>query len=147
LRAMDQPTIDGVNTYFVSKVAAQCGLKVAMSGLGGDELFGGYPGFQQIPDMVRLARPFASMSALGRGFRRVSSAFLKARTSPKYAGLFEYGGSYGGAYLLRRGLYMPWELPQLLDADMAREGWNRLQTLPCLEKAQQGLTTDRARVS
>ena len=40
--AMDQPSIDGVNTYFVSKVTAETGLKVAMSGLGGDELFGGY---------------------------------------------------------------------------------------------------------
>ena len=50
--AMDQPSIDGVNTYFVSKVTAETGLKVAMSGLGGDELFGGYQSFQEIPRMV-----------------------------------------------------------------------------------------------
>src|SRR5690606_2376425 len=43
LDAMDQPTVDGINTYFVSKAAEAVGLKVAMTGVGGDELFGGYP--------------------------------------------------------------------------------------------------------
>ncbi|MBI5050357.1 MAG: asparagine synthase (glutamine-hydrolyzing), partial [Nitrospirae bacterium] len=51
IKAMDQPSIDGVNTYFVSRAAAETGLKVAMSGLGGDELFGSYPGFREIPKM------------------------------------------------------------------------------------------------
>jgi len=45
LEAMDQPSIDGVNAWFVSKAAKEAGLKVAISGLGGDELLGGYPSF------------------------------------------------------------------------------------------------------
>ena len=132
--AMDQPTIDGVNTYFVSKAAAASGLKVALSGLGGDELLGGYPSFQNIPKILKVARPF---HAMGRVFRIISETVLRKFTSPKYAGLFEYGNSMGGAYLLRRGLYMPWELPDILDPDMAREGWRKLapvalinQTIP-----------------
>ena len=52
LTAMDQPSIDGVNTYFVAKEAAAMGLKVALSGLGGDELFGGYDTFRQVPALV-----------------------------------------------------------------------------------------------
>ena len=44
LDAMDQPTVDGVNSYFVSKLAS-ASVKVALSGIGGDELFGGYPSF------------------------------------------------------------------------------------------------------
>jgi len=46
--AMDQPTVDGINTYFISKCAKEEGLKAVLSGLGGDELFGGYPSFQRI---------------------------------------------------------------------------------------------------
>jgi asparagine synthase (glutamine-hydrolysing) len=51
--AMDQPTIDGVNTYFVAKAAKQAGVKVALSGVGGDELLGGYKSFIDIPRLIR----------------------------------------------------------------------------------------------
>jgi asparagine synthase (glutamine-hydrolysing) len=59
LGAMDQPTADGVNTYVVSKLARQAGFTVVLSGLGGDELFGGYEHFRTIPrlEMLRKAIP------------------------------------------------------------------------------------------
>ena len=47
--AMDQPTTDGYNTYFVSKAAKETGIKVWLSGVGGDEFFGGYPSFERMP--------------------------------------------------------------------------------------------------
>ena len=53
LSAMDQPTIDGINTFLISRSAHEVGLKVALSGLGGDELFGGYPSFQLIPKLMK----------------------------------------------------------------------------------------------
>src|SRR5207302_8939508 len=53
--ALDQPSMDGVNTYFVSWGSREVGLKVALSGRGGDELFGGYTTFAQVPRLERLA--------------------------------------------------------------------------------------------
>jgi asparagine synthase (glutamine-hydrolysing) len=134
LEVMDQPATDGVNMYFVAKVAAAAGMKTALSGLGGDELFGGYPSFHDIPRMVRTCSPVRSFPGLGRLCRVVAAPWLKRFTSPKYAGLLEYGGSYAGAYLLRRGLFMPWELPEVMDPDLARAGWAELQPLMRLEE-------------
>lgn len=147
LDAMDQPSTDGVNTYFVSKAAADAGLQVAISGLGGDELFGGYPSFQQIPRLVHGVSSFGALPFIGKGFRYVSAPVLKHFTSPKYAGLLEYGGTFGGAYLLRRGMFMPWELPNLLDGDMVREGWEELQRLSRLDATHEGIDNPRLKVT
>lgn len=145
--AMDQPSTDGVNTYFVSKAVAETGLKVAMSGLGGDEIFGGYPSFRQIPKMVRTFRLANRVAGLGRGFRKVSAPVLKHFTSPKYAGLLEYGGTPGGAYLLRRGMFMPWELPDILDAEMVRNGWQELETILRLNETTESIKSNYLQIS
>ena len=126
---MDQPTIDGLNTWFVSKAARELGLKVAISGLGGDELLGGYPSFRQIPWLVRSLRRFpTALPLVGRGVRGLVSMLDRSMfgLGPKSAGLLEFGGSWAGAYMLRRGLYMPWEITRLMDPDLAREGLRRL---------------------
>jgi len=125
---MDQPTIDGVNTWFVSKATSELGLKVAISGLGGDELFGGYANFQDVPRFVRTMYLPARVPGLGRALRRASGPVLARvpRAHPKLAGLAEYGGSYPRAYMLKRGLFMPWELDAILPADVVRDGLERL---------------------
>ena len=56
-------------------------------------------------------------------------------TSPKYAGLLEYGGTLEGAYMLRRGLFMPWELSRVMDPASAQEGWEALQTLAAMKQS------------
>ena len=147
LGAMDQPTIDGVNSYFVGRAASQAGFKVALSGVGGDELFGGYPSFRKIPRLVSLLGSVPAGATLGRGFRVVSAPVLRRFTSPKYAGLLEYGTDYGGAYLLRRGFFMPWELPLVLDPDLVREGWAELQTRARLAGTTEGIETPRFKVT
>ena len=64
LEAMDQPSIDGINTWFVSKAAREAGLKVAISGLGGDELLAGYPSFVDVPRWRRRFGPLAAVPGL-----------------------------------------------------------------------------------
>ncbi len=147
LEVMDQPTIDGVNSYFISKVAKEAGLKVALSGVGGDELFAGYSHFKQIPLMVRLLRPIDNMRWLGSGFRYVAAPLLKRFVPPKYAGLLEYGGNYSGAYLLRRSLFMPWELPEVLDPDLVRQGWDELQCIARLDQTTHGIERPQYKIS
>ncbi len=131
IEAMDQPSIDGVNTWFVAKAAREAGLKVALSGLGGDELLAGYPSFVDVPRWRRRFGPFAAMPGLGRAARPLIRALAPglARAAPKALGLLEYGRSWAGAYLLRRGLYLPYELKGVMDPEIAREGLRRLQPL------------------
>ncbi|MCU1348758.1 MAG: asnB, partial [Acidobacteria bacterium] len=114
--AMDQPTIDGVNTWFASKAAAERGLKVALSGLGGDELFGSYPSFRSLPRLLRASKlPLAS------------SVATRLSRSPKAASVARYGSTWPGAYLLQRGLYLPDDLGGLMGAEAARDGLERLR--------------------
>lgn len=145
--AMDQPSIDGVNSYFVAKATAATGLKVALSGVGGDELFGGYPSFEGIPKLVRSAGWSRHVPGLGKAFRTVSAPLVRRMTSPKYAGMLEYGTSLGDAYLLRRALFAPWELPQVMDPDMAAAGWEALAPRVALETTARRHKTEHAAVS
>ncbi len=140
LDAMDLPTIDGINTWFVAKAAHEAGIKVALSGLGADECFGGYPSFADVPRSVHWLRPLSFVPGLGPLVRRGLSAAIDAGLGlhPKAAGLLQYGGDWAGAYLLRRGVYMPWELDELIDPALVADGLRRLAPLGHIAAALHG---------
>ncbi|MBI5162501.1 MAG: asparagine synthase (glutamine-hydrolyzing) [Magnetospirillum sp.] len=147
LAAMDQPSVDGVNTWFVARAAAARGLKVALSGLGGDELFAGYDTFRQIPRLVRALAPFRPFPGLGRLMRRAARPWIGRFAPDKAAGLLEYGTRFGDAYLLKRGLFMPWELDRVLDPDLVRLGWRALAPQMALAAASDGIADPRLKVT
>jgi asparagine synthase (glutamine-hydrolysing) len=147
LDAMDQPSIDGVNTYFVAKAAASEGLKVAISGLGGDELFAGYDSFSQIPTLVAGLGAIPGIGPVGRLVRTLSRPLSGALIPPKAPGLLEYSSRFGDAYLLRRALYMPWELPSIIGGDMAREGLQALDVLKRLDDCQSAPKAPKAKIA
>jgi asparagine synthase (glutamine-hydrolysing) len=134
--AMDQPSVDGLNSYFISKAAHDLGLKVAMSGTGGDELFGGYTSFRDIPRWMPITRPLARVPGLGNAVYRLNSALARRsrHISPKMGEILRYGSSYAGAYLVKRGRFLASELPEVLGSDIAGEGLQRLDLLSLIER-------------
>ena len=105
LDTMDQPTTDGLNTFLVSYVAAKHGIKVALSGLGGDELFAGYPSFDQVPKLVSWGR-FAASQSIAIQVQKLLRLVGPGWLPPKAAGLLSHSNSLARAYLLRRSLHL-----------------------------------------
>lgn len=135
LAAMDQPTVDGVNSYFVAKATRERGLKVALSGAGGDELFGGYSTFRSIPHDVRIVSMLqrTGLTRAAEKARLMSRNLVRWPFDPKVMELARLGASYAGAYLVRRCVFTPSELPLVLGVDLTREGLERLGAAALVE--------------
>jgi len=109
LRAMDLPTLDGVNAYFVSRETRAAGVKVALSGLGGDEVFAGYTSFRTVPRMERFARFWKHMPRSVRGSFASAFAALSRENDQnrKLASLARENGRVPHPYFLSRMLFTP----------------------------------------
>lgn len=109
LEAMDQPTIDGINVYAISKFVRDAGIKVVLSGQGGDEVFGGYPTFKRIPfiqRMYNLAKPlpFSLRKTLGNIIDGFESDHFNFRGS-KFSQILSSYGDYLSVYLIERQIF------------------------------------------
>ena len=120
LAALDQPTMDGINTYFVSWAAREVGLKVALSGLGGDELFAGYQTFADTPRLSRLIGCAWYVPATARRMTAPLVAGLAARQgSPdaarKAAAAWAYPDALPHPYFFARTLFPPGQLERIIE--------------------------------
>jgi asparagine synthase (glutamine-hydrolysing) len=116
LIAMDLPTMDGINTYFVSRETRRAGVKVALSGLGGDEVFGGYASFRTVPRMERFAQFWKQLPRMLRSpFASMFSALSpNSDQNRKLASLVRDNGRVVHPYFLSRMLFMPGQRGDLL---------------------------------
>lgn len=127
--AMDQPTIDGLNTWFISKAAKAGGIKVVLSGVGGDEMLGGYETFQHIPSIVNNPRFYKKAPFLDKLYFKVHSFFAgnTGYLDPNKSDYLNMSKSINTAYQLEKGLFMPWELEHIIDKKILKEGLDRLK--------------------
>lgn len=118
MASMDQPTIDGINTWYASKAVAETGLKVVVSGVGGDELFLGYNGFRQIPPLVGAARAIGHIPG-GMALGRLLANMQTKRTgNHRWQHAPQWLQTVGGGWWLRRSTCAPGELSKLMGRPM-----------------------------
>jgi len=119
LKSMDLPSCDGINTWFISRYAKEIGLKAVLSGLGGDELYGGYPSFNRIELALLMQQMPDFLKSIGKASK---SKKLNRMSYLKLDGI-------QGIYLFLRGHFTPHDIAHYLGA-YEQEIWTILNDEP-----------------
>jgi len=121
LDAMDQPTGDAINTYLISHAASQTGLKAVLSGVGGDELFGGYHLFRDVPKMLAMRR-FLSLIRKPAAYL-LGKCNLFALKPAKLADFFDAPANILNYYLVRRRIFS-WRQIREIAPELVKPEWD-----------------------
>ena len=119
--ALDEPSVDGLNSYWISKLGAEAGFKVALSGQGGDELFGGYESlawFERFNSVARWARPLPS--PLGRAFDQDALPFRWRKLSY----LIGADDPFVAAQMAVKVLFLDRDVRELISPTFSRNGYH-----------------------
>ena len=105
IAAIDQPTMDGINTFVIAKAVKNAGITVALSGLGGDELFGGYPSFRRAVRVASISRTAKRALRVASGVGRIAVNGSVQRE--KFWQLANSEGTPADVYRISRQLFSP----------------------------------------
>jgi asparagine synthase (glutamine-hydrolysing) len=105
LDAIDQPSADAFNTFCISKVAHDHGMKVVLSGLGGDEIFGGYPSFQKIPQMMAWGEKLQTIPLVASSIGKGLSTWGKSPKLNRIGDFLQHPLNLAAAYGTYRGVF------------------------------------------
>jgi asparagine synthase (glutamine-hydrolysing) len=128
LDSLDQPTFDGLNSYYMSQAVREAGFTVALVGTGGDELFGGYNSFREVPSLHRWLRPFSGLPrwALAEGaelalavLQRTPGSIPRQTRWAKLPDMVRRGGDLLSLYQLAYALFLPDFQAELLGTSAA----------------------------
>jgi asparagine synthase (glutamine-hydrolysing) len=131
VRALDQPAEDGINTYFVSKAARAAGLAVALSGLGGDELFAGYASFRSFRQAIAVGRTAEHVpQPLLRSLASVAGLGFAPNRARKLAALLATAGRPDEVYAVLRAMFTPEQCRELLAPAYRAKGAHESLSIP-----------------
>ncbi len=128
LDSLDQPTFDGLNSYYMSHAIRAAGFTVALVGTGGDELFGGYSSFRDLPTLYRWSRafrwiprslPVAAARLATAGLRRSGGSVPPQTRWAKLPDMVRRGDDLLGLYQLAYTLFLPQFQRELLAPGLA----------------------------
>ena len=141
---MDIPTNDGFNNFLVSYLARKNNSKIIISGIGGDELFSGYPSFNIIPKIRNILRFIPNNKLLNLLNRNILYPLLKkGGFKTKYSGILEYGREINSSFFLLRSLFLPNEAQEIISDDVFRLGIEELNLFDNCKKDIEGFSDEK----